>query len=143
MMRVWDDVPAVTAKYQVGEKYRLPLWELVYHDCVVSQWYWGDYNNKLPKLWRKRDLFNALYGTPPMYMFDGPRWNELKEKFAASYKVAEPVSRLTGYSEMLDHRVLSPDRSVQQTRFANGTVVTVDFAKGTCDVKTESAEGRQ
>ena len=34
-----------------GHYYRLPLWELVYHDCVVAQWYWGDYNNKLPKLW--------------------------------------------------------------------------------------------
>ncbi len=36
--------------------YRLLLWELVYHDCVVAQWYWGDYNNKLPAVWDRRDL---------------------------------------------------------------------------------------
>ncbi len=127
MLRIWDEVPERLAHYQVGAAYRLPLWELVYHDCVVAQWYWGDYNNKLPKVWRKRDLFNALYGTPPMYVFDIAQWNEKKTEFAASYKVAEPVSRATGYSEMTDHRILSADRCVQQTVFANGVVVTVNF----------------
>jgi hypothetical protein len=28
---------------------------------------------------------------------------------------------------MTDHRFLTPDRNVQQTRFANGIVVTVNF----------------
>ena len=125
--KIWDDVPARTAKYQTGESFRLPLWELVYHDCTVSYWYWGDYNNKLPKLWRKRDLFNALYGVPPMYLFNGKYWKENKQKIAESYKVAEPVSRLTGMSEMTDHRILSKDRTVQQTVYANGYKVTVNF----------------
>ncbi len=128
MLRIWDEVPERLAKYQVGEAYRLPLWELVYHDCVVAQWYWGDYNNKLPKVWRKRDLFNALYGTPPMYLFDAKQWEEKKSEFAASYKVAEPVSRATGYAEMTDHRILTPDRHVQQSVFANGVTVTVNFS---------------
>ncbi len=127
MDRVVDEVPEKISKYQVGEKYRLPLWELVYHDCVVAQWYWGDYNNKLPKIWRKRDLFNALYGTPPMYMFNIKQWDKMKDQFAASYQVAEPVSRATGYSEMTDHRILTADRSIQQTVFANGVTVTVNF----------------
>ena len=72
MTRLWDDVPADVATFQTGHRYRLPLWELVYHDCVVSHWYWGDYNNKLPSLWDRRDLWNALYGTPPMFMFERP-----------------------------------------------------------------------
>jgi hypothetical protein len=127
MLRVWDEVPETLAKYQVGEAYRLPLWELVYHDCVVAQWYWGDYNNKLPKVWRRRDLFNALYGTPPMYMFTMAQGAEQKDRFVASYKVAAPVARATGYHEMTDHRVLTPDRSVQRTVFANGVTVTANF----------------
>lgn len=125
--KIWDDPPERTVKYQVGEAYRLPLWELVYHDCTVAYWYWGDYNNKLPKLWRKRDLFNALYGTPPMYLFPHGAWKKQKEQFVASYKVAQPVSRLTGYSEMTNHRILTKDRTVQQTEFANGYRVTVNF----------------
>lgn len=127
MDRIWNEVPAPVAKFQVGHQYRLPLWELVYHECVVAQWYWGDYNNKLPALWDKRDLFNVLYGTPPMFMFDRKLWAENKARFVQSYKATAPYVRAAGYSEMTDHRFLTPDRAVQQTAFANGMTVTVNF----------------
>jgi hypothetical protein len=127
MARMWEDVPAPVARFQTGHTYRLPLWELVYHDCVVAQWYWGDYNNKLPKLWDRRDLWNALYGTPPMFMFDRKTWEANKDRFVKSYQTAEPVARATGYSEMLSHEWLTPDHAVQRTRFANGVTVTVNF----------------
>jgi len=124
---LWTNVPEVVAKYQLGQAYRLPLWELVYHDCVVAQWYWGDYNNKLPALWDKRDLFNVLYGTPPMFMFDRKLWTQDKARFVQSYKNTCPYARRAAYAEMTGHRFLAPDRSVQQTVFANGQIVTVNF----------------
>ena len=127
MQKIWDEVPERVTKYQLGHQYRLPLWELVYHDCVVAQWYWGDYNNKLPALWTKRDLFNTLYGTPPMFMFSRDFWEKNQDRFAQSYKNTCTVVRAVGYAEMTDHRFLTPDRSVQQTSFANGVVVTVNF----------------
>jgi hypothetical protein len=127
MVKALDEVPERVAKFQVGHKYRLPLWELVYHDCVVAQWYWGDYNNKLPSIWDKRDLFNILYGTPPMFMFNTQIWENNKARFAESYKNVCPVARAVGYAEMTDHRFLTPDRDVQQTKFANGISVTVNF----------------
>jgi hypothetical protein len=129
MRKLWDEVPERVAKFQVGHKYRLPLWELVYHDCVVAQWYWGDYNNKLPALWQKRDLFNILYGTAPMFMFDSQVWEQYKGRFAQSYKNICDVTRAVGYSEMTDHRFLTLDRNVQQTMFANGVTVTVNFGE--------------
>jgi len=127
MREIWDEIPERVAKFQVGHKYRLPLWELVYHDCVVAQWYWGDYNNKLPAIWDKRDLFNILYGTPPMFMFNRRVWNQNKERFVQSYKNVCPVARAVGYAEMTDHSFLTADRNVQQTSFANGTTITVNF----------------
>jgi hypothetical protein len=127
MLRAWDEVPGPVAKFQTGHVYRLPLWELVYHDCVVAQWYWGDYNNKLPKLWDRRDLWNALYGTPPMFMFNRQIWTANKGRFVKSYQTAAAVARATGYSQMLSHEWLTPDHAVQRTRFANGVVVTANF----------------
>ena len=132
MARIWAEVPEPVAKFQTGHVYRLPLWELVYHDCVVAQWYWGDYNNKLPQLWDRRDLWNALYGTPPMFMFDRKVWTANQERFVKSYQTAEPVARATGYSQMLSHEWLTPDHAVQRTRFANGVVVTVNFGDAPC-----------
>ena len=126
---VWTNVPPRVAKFQVGAAYRLPLWELVYHDCLCAHWYWGDYNNKLPSLWDKRDLFNVLYGTMGMYLFSRKQWEADQDRCVRSYRITSPVARKTGYSEMLDHRILSADRLVQRTVFADGTVVTVNFGE--------------
>jgi len=127
MSEIWTNVPELVSKFQLGHRYRLPLWELVYHDCVVAHWYWGDYNNKLPALWDKRDLFNVLYGVPPMFMFDRNLWRTSKNRFASSYQNTCPLVRRVGYQEMTDHRFLSADRNVQQTSFANGLTITVNF----------------
>ena len=127
MVKPLDEVPERVARFQVGQKYRLPLWELVYHDCVVAQWYWGDYNNKLPAIWDKRDLFNMLYGTPPMFMFNNKIWKQNKARFVKSYKKVCPVARAVGYSEMTDHRFLTDNRNVQQTKFENDIIITVNF----------------
>ncbi len=99
----------------------------MYHDCVVAQWYWGDYNNKLPKLWDRRDLINLLYGTPPMFMFNRKLWAEQRDRFVKSYRTVAPVARAAGYAEMLSHRWLTADHSVQEARFVGGVDVTVNF----------------
>ena len=138
IQRIWNDPPERVVKFQLGQAYRLPLWELVYHDCVVAQWYWGDYNNKLPALWDKRDLFNVLYGTPPMFMFDRKLWETQKARFVQSYTNTCPYVRAAGYAEMTDHRFLTIDRNVQQTAFANGVTITVNF--GTTPFRLASGE---
>lgn len=127
MQQIWDEVPERVAKFQLGHTYRLPLFELVFHDCMVSYWYWGDYNNKLPALWDKRDLFNVLYGVPPMFMFDRKLWETNKARFVQSYQNTCPIVEKIATSEMTEHRFLTVDRHVQQTHFANGTVITVNF----------------
>jgi len=127
MVQLWNDVPNRVATYQMGHRLRLPLWELVYHDCVVAQWYWGDYNNKLPSLWDKRDLFNLLYGTPPMFMFNKAIWTQYRDRFAQSYRTVCPTVREVGYSRMKNHQYLAENRDVQQTTFANGTEIIVNF----------------
>ena len=81
----------------------------------------------MPALWDKRDLFNVLYGTPPMFMFDRTLWAKNKDRFATSYRNSCEVARAVGYAEMTDHRFLTADRSLQQTVFANGVAITVNF----------------
>ena len=62
-----------------------------------------------------------------MFMFNRAIWRENRDRFVESYQTATPVARATGYSEMLSHRWLTADHAVQQTEFANGVVVTVNF----------------
>jgi hypothetical protein len=127
MQRILASAPDQITRFQLGWKYRLPLWELVYHDCVVAYWYWGDYSNKIPSVWDLRDLFNCLYGTPPEYMFDAVLLKREGERFAKSYALASRTAKLSAYAEMTDFRILSPDRSVQRSVFSNGLRATVNF----------------
>ena len=129
IQQIWTNAPERVVKYQVGEKYRLPLWELVFHDCTCAEWYWGDYNNKLPQLWAKRDLFNVLYGTMGMFFISKAHWMEHKDDFVRSYEITSPVARSTAQFEMTNHEILTADRSVQRTTFANGVRVTVNFGE--------------
>ena len=114
-------------KFQVGVGYRIPLWELVYHDCVVSYWYWGDYNNKMPEVWDRRDLFDMLYGVPPVFMLDQKLWDRDKDKFAASYHRIGPLARELACDEMLTHAFITADHTVQETTWRSGTRVFVNF----------------
>ena len=50
-----------------------------------------------------------------------------KAEFLKSYRLTGPIARRTGFSEMVSHRFLSPDRRVQRTEFADGTVVIANF----------------
>ncbi|MBI5705584.1 MAG: hypothetical protein HZC36_01185 [Armatimonadetes bacterium] len=127
MTKEWAVPPKELAHFQLGYKYRLPLWELVYHDCVVAQWYWGDHSHKLPSLWTLRDRFNALYGTPPLFWLTLDRFQKEPARFLQSYLDTVPIARATAYAEMTAHRFLTPDRTVQETEFSNGVRVRVNF----------------
>ena len=126
MWEIYDDVPEII-QMGTSEDLRVPLWEMVFHDCIVSYWYWTDYNNKFPKIWWKRDLLNFVCGTPPMYLFDKDTFAKIQTQLAESVKMTTPVAKLTGSVPMVDYRWLTPDRKVQQSRFANGTRATVNF----------------
>ncbi|MBN2509206.1 MAG: carbohydrate binding domain-containing protein [Spirochaetales bacterium] len=115
-------------RFQTGPYYRIPLFELVYHDCVVNYWYWGDASNRNPELMRDRDLFNLLYGTGPLYILDPARWERTKDGIMESYRVATMTARACGYEELVDHRFLNTDHTLQYSRFSDGTEVWVNFS---------------
>lgn len=122
-------------KWGIGHVYRVPLWELVFHDCIVSTWYWGDATDWLlkvqPENADKKDAFNILYGTVPL-MWSGPPgvpFKEHKEQFVRSYRNTCKLHEVIAMDEMLSHEFVTPDHAVQRTRFSSGTEVTVNFGE--------------
>lgn len=128
MWKIYDETPEIIEK-GLDPAMRVPFWEMVFHDCIVSTWYWTDYNNKFPKAWWKHDLLNAVTGTPPMYFFTRQVFEGIQGRLAESVKVTTPVARATFGVRMTDYRWLTADRLVQQSRFANGVSVTVNFGE--------------
>ena len=122
-----DEIPVRTRTLMHNPKYRIPLWELVYHDCAVNYYYWADTTLMYPQLTELKDAYCNLYGLPPIYSMNVSTWNRLKREVAASYRRATPTARKTMFSRMTGFEYLSADRLVQRTTFANGVSVTQDF----------------
>jgi len=119
-----------TLDYMLNPAVRVPLWELVYHDCTVSYWYWGDATNTFVDLWPVRNAFNALYATPPIYMIlkHEQTYLDQRDRIVRTDRFLRPIFDAVGFAEMLDHEFLSDDRKLQATQFADGTRVVVNFS---------------
>ncbi len=119
-------------KWGIGHRWRAPLWELVFHDCIISTWYWGDTNTWLlttaPEVTPKKNAFNVLYGTMPMMWVNrAGSWHTDREAFLRTYRNTCKLHEVLAGSEMLSHEFVTPDHHVQRTRFSNGTEVVVNF----------------
>ncbi|PIY49941.1 MAG: hypothetical protein COZ06_11915 [Armatimonadetes bacterium CG_4_10_14_3_um_filter_66_18] len=113
-----------------GPGRRVPLWELVHHDASQVTWWWGDAQLRVPENWWRKDLFQILYGTMPLWMLQGEGealFLENPEAFRDSYARVSPVTRAVFGVEMTDHVFLTGDCCVQRTVWANGLTVTANF----------------
>jgi len=124
----------------LGEKNRYPLWELVFHDCVVSTWYWGDSTGHLasvaPELGYKQDAFNVLYGTIPLYWVNRPysyNWDlpETRQRLLESYRNTCKLHEKVAFDELVSHEFVTEDRAVQRSEFSDGTQCWVNLGDGT------------
>jgi hypothetical protein len=114
-------------KYSVSDYLRVPLYDLVYHDAILSSWGWEDGNHHSPEIWWKKDLFNILYGTVPLWILDRNRWEEYKQTFIGSYKIICPWLQQIAYDELVSHRFVTADHKVQETTFSSGRKAVVNF----------------
>ena len=120
-------------RWGIGHRERAPLWELVFHDCVVTTWYWGDSSDFLlqaaPEITPKKDAFNVLYGTIPLLWADRRKgsWLNNREVFLRTYRNTCILHEVIAGTEMLNHEFLTDSRDVQRTTFSDGTVAIVNF----------------
>ncbi|HHX71920.1 MAG TPA: hypothetical protein GX701_03200 [Clostridiales bacterium] len=111
----------------------LPLWNLVCHDCLVIPWE-GAYSDKAKGGWGCPDtdwgfLHCLLNGGAPYLSITA------KEEEIERVKIAAKLHENVALHEMASHEFLNESGRKQQTVFANGTVVTVDFDENTWDIQ--------
>lgn len=123
-------LPPALATAMFDPTYRVPLYETVLHDSVIStdRWELGLY--KFPDLVRDRVLTNMLYGTPAVVPLDQQVLDEHGEELAAMQQFFEVLVQAAGTSPMTSFERVSD--GVQRTGFGDGSLtVTVNF--GTSD----------
>ncbi len=120
------ELPEALATAMFAPEYRVPLYETVLHDSVVStdRWEMGLY--KFAGLTEQRILTNMLYNTPAVIALDGrvleehgAQLAEMQEVFA-QLQDAAGTQPLTSFERVTDQ--------VQRTTFGKGAlVVTANF----------------
>jgi hypothetical protein len=134
--------PDTYLKYSINEATRVPLYELVYHDAIVTSWRWEDCNHHNPEIWWKKDLFNILYGTVPLWSIDQERWEAYEVTFVESYRKICPWHQQICYDELVSHRFVSADRTVQETCFSSGRRAVVNFGDKPCEFEGQVLAAR-
>ena len=114
-------------QYSINEYLRVPLYELVYHDAIVTSWRWEDGNPQCPEIWWKKDLFNILYASAPLWIIDQERWKKHHVTFVESYQRVCTWLQQVCYDELVSHRFVSEDRKIQESVFSSGKRVVVNF----------------
>lgn len=122
----WIDWFENRHRHHIGES--LPLWPLVYHDAAFCV----RYNQKAQQAYVPTDpvpywLADLLWGYALIWdVRNMAHWHASNTKFPATLCVDEWHQRI-GTDEMLDHRYLTDDGTVEQTTFTAGRI-TVNFS---------------
>lgn len=127
------DVPDEYLRDNFDMSIRVPLHKLVYHDSTFMTWRWNHTPNRWnqPEKWRDWDLLHLLYGGMPIFVVNAESIAEKGDRILESYHTICDFTETVGGQEMVGHRFLTPDRLVQETRFANGRGVIVNFSEDT------------
>lgn len=136
-----DDFSPEFLKYGLPTQ-RIPFWELVYHDCVATTWYWGDsagwFWKVAPEIKTMKDRITLLYGETPLLWsevkFD---WKNDSAEHLESYYLTVPSMRDKFGVQMTSHEFLTDDLQVQKTTFANGSETVVNFGEKVFEYKGE------
>jgi hypothetical protein len=110
----------------------VPLFNLVFHDAVISYWHQREPYNRSPKDYVQNFLLDLLYGNPPIWVFkcDSTYWQH-KDKFKESYEIVARFHKSVAYDELLEHKWLELGRfrDVQQTTFTSNVEVTINLGR--------------
>jgi len=136
-----DDFSPEYLKYGLPTQ-RIPFWQLVYHDCVATTWYWGDsagwFCKVAPDIKTMKDRVTLLYGDMPLLWSDGKfDWKNDSAEHLETYYLTVPSMRDKFGVQMTSHEFLTDDLQVQKTTFANGSETVVNFGEKTFEYKGE------
>ncbi len=108
-------------------RFRLPLYETVFHDALVATHQWGYGSLKFADPGRTRELLELLYGVPPLYHLNRDEWAKRRALITAHYAFFSPLHRHAGLLPMSDFQWLSDDHLVQRTAFGDDLDLIANF----------------
>lgn len=113
-------------------QYRVPLYQIVFHDEVINSHHWHSDSLKFSNVQAERDLISMLYNTPPMVHLtrdeasspESPRLKALAH-YQQGYT---PMHEQLWDKQLTEFKWLDKSGLVQQTTFSDGSTITANFS---------------
>ncbi len=116
------------SRYMMNPECRVPLWQMVYHDCLITLPYWGDSIAATPDFTIKKMQFACLYGCAPLFSFAVGNFPVLKETIIEAYKKVTQIHEKIATLPMTDFEIITEDYCLQRSVFGNKYEVIVNFS---------------
>jgi hypothetical protein len=116
------------ARYVRSPQFRLPLYQIALHNSVVTTHHWEYGSLKFANEREATALMQLLYMVPPLYHLSDEVAKRDLPMIAAYDRVFRPLHERLFAVPLVDFKVLSADRALQQSRFGDGTRITANFS---------------
>ena len=125
----FKQVPLAPTYYHVlfDPRFRLPLYETVFHDSVIVTNHWTLPTLKFSDQVVERTLVEQLYNVPPLYHLNLTEFSKRSAWLKAQYAFFSPLHRLVGLLPMTDFDWMSSDHRVQRTIFGGTLEIVSNF----------------
>ena len=111
-------------------RFRLPLYQIVFHDSVVTTNHWGSGSLKFENAIETLALLELLYNVPPLYHLNMSEFSKHKAWIKRHYAFFSPLHRQIGGQAMTDFEWLSDDKQIQRTEFGDVVEIFANFGAG-------------
>ncbi len=114
-------------RFYYDPRFRLPLYQTVFHDSVIATHHWGNASLKFKDQVNTVALLELLYNVPPLYHMNLKEFAKHKTRIKSHYDFFSPLHRELALLPLTDFAWLTPDRMVQRTVFGGRIEMVANF----------------
>ena len=108
-------------------RFRLPLYQIVFHDSVITTSHWHTGSLKFENAIETLVLLELLYNVPPLYHLNMAEFTKYKAWITRHYAFFSPLHKEIGGQIMTDFAWLTNNRQVQRTEFGDTVELFANF----------------
>ncbi|RKU29243.1 hypothetical protein C6497_06655 [Candidatus Poribacteria bacterium] len=108
-------------------RFRLPLYQIVFHDSVITTNHWGSGSLKFKNAIDTLALLELLYNVPPLYHLNIEEFSKHQDWISRHYAFFSPLHRQIGGQQMTDFEWLNSDKHIQRTEFGEVIEMLANF----------------
>lgn len=116
-------------KFYYDPRFRLPLYQTVFHDSVIATHHWGNASLKFKDQVATVALLEQLYNVPPLYHLNMAEFKQHRKHILDHAAFFSPLHRDLALEPITGFKWLSDDHRLQQTTFGDGTRIIVNFGR--------------